>query len=105
RCEARPDRLDEDGARLRTRKKTEFLITCFDPGILWDDYGVREDIVVYYFPRADIHELLSSNLLHQVIKGTFKDHLVSWVNEYLLLEHGEKQANAIIHAIDRRYKI
>jgi hypothetical protein len=31
------------------------------------------------FPRADIHELLSPDLLHQVIKGIFKDHLVQWV--------------------------
>ncbi|KAJ6617216.1 hypothetical protein B0H10DRAFT_2033935 [Mycena sp. CBHHK59/15] len=46
-CEAHPDRLDEDGARLRTRTKTDALIRCFDPGILWDDYGVRADIVCH----------------------------------------------------------
>ncbi|KAJ7241483.1 hypothetical protein B0H12DRAFT_1236970 [Mycena haematopus] len=103
-CDARPDDLDVEGARLRTRTKTETLIMCFDPGILWDDYGVRADIVPFTneFPRADIHELLSSDLLHQVIKGTFKDHLVSWVNEYLHLEHGEKRALEIIQDIDRR---
>ncbi|KAF7328163.1 hypothetical protein MVEN_02573800 [Mycena venus] len=103
-CDARPDHLDTDSARLRTRTKTEALIECFDPGILWDDYGVRADIVPFTndFPRADIHELLSADLLHQVIKGTFKDHLVSWVNEYLHLEHGEKRALEIIQDIDRR---
>ncbi|KAJ7195095.1 hypothetical protein GGX14DRAFT_321206, partial [Mycena pura] len=53
------------------------------------------------FPRADIHELLSSDLLHQVIKGTFKDHIVTWINEYLVLEHGEKRALEIIQDIDR----
>ncbi|KAF8274732.1 hypothetical protein EI94DRAFT_1768565 [Lactarius quietus] len=37
------------------------------------------------FPRANIHELLLPELLHQVIKGTFKDHLVNWVMEYLEL--------------------
>jgi hypothetical protein len=47
--------------------------------------------------------LMSCDLLHQVIKGTFKDHLVSWVNEYLHLEHGEKRALEIIQDIDRRY--
>jgi Plavaka transposase len=57
------------------------------------------------FPRADIHELLSPDLLHQVIKGTFKDHLVTWVNEYLLEEHGEAQGLDIIADIDRRYVI
>ncbi|KAJ6609298.1 hypothetical protein B0H10DRAFT_2166369 [Mycena sp. CBHHK59/15] len=103
-CEAHPDHLDAEGARLRTKTKTDTLIMCFDPGILWDDYGIRSDIVPYThdFPRADIHELLSSDLLHQVIKGTFKDHLVAWVNEYLFLEHGEARALEIIQDIDRR---
>jgi hypothetical protein len=41
------------------------------------------------FPRADIHELLSPDLLHQLIKGTFKDHLVTWVEEYLVAKHGK----------------
>jgi hypothetical protein len=40
------------------------------------------------FPHANIHELLSLDLLHQVIKGTFKDHIVMWVNQYLMEEHG-----------------
>ncbi|KAJ7800738.1 hypothetical protein B0H14DRAFT_3784803 [Mycena olivaceomarginata] len=103
-CEAHPDDLDADGARLRTRSKTEALIMCFDPGILWEDYSVRADIVPFTndFPRADIHELLSCDLLHQVIKGTFKDHIVSWVNEYLHNAHGEKRALEIIQDIDRR---
>ncbi|KAJ7238115.1 hypothetical protein B0H12DRAFT_1204309 [Mycena haematopus] len=103
-CEAFPNNLDAVGARLRTRTKTEALIMCFDPGILWDDYGVRADVIPFTngFPRADIHEILSSDLLHQVIKGTFKDHLVSWVNEYLHNTHGEKRALEIIQDIDRR---
>ncbi|KAJ7084139.1 hypothetical protein C8R44DRAFT_903496 [Mycena epipterygia] len=103
-CDAHPDHLDAPGARLRTKTKTEALIRCFDPGILWDEYGVRSDVVPFTagFPRADIHELLSSDLLHQVIKGTFKDHIVTWINEYLHLEHGEKRALEIIQDIDRR---
>jgi len=55
------------------------------------------------FPRADIHELLSPDLLHQVIKGTFKDHLVTWIENYLLLAHGEARSNEILDDIDRRY--
>jgi hypothetical protein len=43
------------------------------------------------------------DLLHQVIKGTFKNHLVMWVNEYLYKEYGEARANAIIEDIDHRY--
>lgn len=54
------------------------------------------------FPRADIHEMLTPDLLHQLIKGTFKDHLVTWVGEYLALEHGDKRANEILDDIDRR---
>ncbi|PSR75740.1 hypothetical protein PHLCEN_2v8924, partial [Hermanssonia centrifuga] len=54
------------------------------------------------FPRADIHELLSPDILHQVIKGTFKDHLVAWVGEYLGLVHGTTRAAAIIADIGHR---
>ncbi|KAG2058792.1 hypothetical protein BDR06DRAFT_980193 [Suillus hirtellus] len=39
------------------------------------------------FPHADIHQLLSFDLLHQLIKGTFKDHLVDWVVKYLRITH------------------
>ncbi|KAJ6563752.1 hypothetical protein B0H10DRAFT_2445344 [Mycena sp. CBHHK59/15] len=88
---------------LCTKTTTDALIMCFDPGILWDDYGIRSDVVPFThdFPRADIHELIGSDLLHQVIKGSFKDHLITWVNEYLVLHHGEKHALEIIQDIDR----
>ena len=54
------------------------------------------------FPRADIHKLLTSDLLHQAIKGAFKDHLVAWVEDYLRLVHGPSKANSILDDIDRR---
>lgn len=54
------------------------------------------------FPRADIYELLTCDLLHQAIKGVFKDHLVEWVEEYLKIIHGSTKAEKILDEIDRR---
>ncbi|KAJ8080890.1 hypothetical protein PM082_017725 [Marasmius tenuissimus] len=103
-CHSKPVELDDHNALPRTRDTHEYMDDIFDPGILWDEYGYRSDVLpfTYYFPRADIHELLSPDLLHQVIKGTFKDHLVTWINQWLVLEHGETRGNAIIKDIDRR---
>ena len=46
RCDARPDNLDAPGARRRTHETTDFLLSAWDPGILWTDFGVRADLVV-----------------------------------------------------------
>ncbi|KAF7319658.1 C2H2-type domain-containing protein [Mycena chlorophos] len=80
---------DLDGP-LGTRRNQEFtndMIDAFDgdPKQLWENYGINTDVIPFTndFPRADIHEMLSPDLLHQLIKGTFKDHLVEWVGEYL----------------------
>ncbi len=54
------------------------------------------------FPRADIHELLAPDLLHQIIKGTFKDHVVDWVERYIKENNVKAQAERILADIDRR---
>lgn len=46
--------------------------------------------------------MISGGLLHQVIKGAFKDHLVTWVGEFLRIEHGERRAAEIVDEIGRR---
>jgi hypothetical protein len=43
------------------------------------------------------------DLLHQIIKGTFKDHLVDWVSEYLFIPHSDAQAKKILDDIDKWY--
>ncbi len=53
-----------------------------------------------HFPQADIHEILTSDLFHQVIKGSHKDHLVEWVPMYLELMVGKSQAKVIMDNID-----
>ncbi|KAH9029736.1 hypothetical protein EDB84DRAFT_1562744 [Lactarius hengduanensis] len=103
-CDATPDKLDSGTGHRRTHEKTDYLIDNFSPGVLWDAFGIYKDVVpfTHSFPRADIHELIAPDLLHQVIKGVFKDHLVAWVGDYLHRVYRESRALEIIGDIDRR---
>ncbi|KAG1843999.1 hypothetical protein C8R48DRAFT_750910 [Suillus tomentosus] len=85
--------LDGNGL-LRCREQTDLLVQELQYRQLWYEYSVVEDVMLFTndFARADIHELLSPNILHQIIKGTFKDHLVDWVGEYLEHVHGRSIA-------------
>ncbi|KAH9952265.1 hypothetical protein BGW80DRAFT_1261011 [Lactifluus volemus] len=66
----------------RTGALTDQLVQLLDLKTLWDQYGINNDIIV--------------------IKGAFKDHLVTWVCSYLRLIHSESQGDAIIDDIDRQ---
>ncbi|KAF9489985.1 hypothetical protein BDN71DRAFT_1484635 [Pleurotus eryngii] len=48
------------------------------------------------FPCADIHGMLSMDLLHQVIKGTFKDHLVDRVVDHINAKNTPTDAARIL---------
>ncbi|KAG6818873.1 hypothetical protein H0H93_000723 [Arthromyces matolae] len=103
-CTAPPNNLDEGDAVPRRHEHTATLLSQASMKELWDDYGIVGDLVPFTdtFPRADIHELLTPDLLHQAIKGTFKDHIVEWVNEYIYEVNTKREADKIMADIDRR---
>ncbi|KAG2101879.1 uncharacterized protein F5147DRAFT_746938 [Suillus discolor] len=104
-CLADPKDLDSGQPCLHRREEhTELLVDQLTCKQLWFKYGIIGDLIPFTndFPHADIHELLSPDLLHQIIEGTFKDHLVDWVEEYLTITHGAHHAAEIMDDIDRR---
>ncbi|KAF8262141.1 hypothetical protein EI94DRAFT_1773267 [Lactarius quietus] len=103
-CDALPGALEGPGSHRCSHEKMDLLIKTYDSRVLWDDFGVWHNIVPFtcFFPHADIHELLAPDLLHQIIKGVFKDHLVEWVLVYLKLMHGAKRSLEMIEDIDHR---
>ncbi|KAG2106772.1 uncharacterized protein F5147DRAFT_746201 [Suillus discolor] len=104
-CLANRKDLDGDQPCLhRHEAHTELLVEQLTHKQAWDEYGIIANVVPFTndFPRADIHELLSPDILHQIIKGTFKDHLVDWVGDYLQVTHGARHVAEIMDDIDRR---
>ncbi|KAF7333067.1 hypothetical protein MVEN_02371300 [Mycena venus] len=91
----------------RCAEHTDALLEGCTLKELWDDFGIVGDIIPFTadFPRADIHELISMDLLHQIIKGTFKDHIVDWVEEYIRATNDNADAERILADIDRRIAI
>ncbi|KAJ7932345.1 hypothetical protein B0H13DRAFT_2518823 [Mycena leptocephala] len=106
RCLSPADDLDHPSGR-RSHEHTDALLEACTLKELWDDFGIVGDLIPFTagFPRADIHELISMDLLHQVIKGTFKDHVVEWVEEYIRGTHEKAEADKILADIDRRIAV
>ncbi|KAH9029816.1 hypothetical protein EDB85DRAFT_2074389 [Lactarius pseudohatsudake] len=102
-CTAHRDDLETLGTP-RSREQTDALRELLGLGELWRLYGVVGDVEPFIddFPCADVYELLSPDLLHQIIKGTFKDHLVHWVTAYVRRKHPGAPGKVILDDIDRR---
>ncbi|KIL54002.1 hypothetical protein M378DRAFT_93272, partial [Amanita muscaria Koide BX008] len=92
-CDVSADSLEVEGER-RTHEHTEALMEAFNEKTLWFDYGIIPGIMPFTagFPRANIHKLIAPDILHQVIKGTFKDHLATWVEQYINKVYTKREA-------------
>ncbi|ETW82490.1 hypothetical protein HETIRDRAFT_316844 [Heterobasidion irregulare TC 32-1] len=95
----------DDAGDPRFHAHTHQLRETFDSETLWYTYGAVENVIMNFFPHADIYELITPNLLHQLIKGTFKDHLMTWIQDYFELTHGLTEAKKILDNIDRRIAV
>ncbi|KAH8984072.1 hypothetical protein EDB86DRAFT_3066193 [Lactarius hatsudake] len=101
-CTAPKDELETLG-HPRSSEHTDAIQELLGLGELWNIYGIVGDVkFTNDFPRACVYELLSPDLLHQLIKGTFKDHLVQWVTVYIRRKHRGAPGKAILDDIDRR---
>ncbi|XP_006454911.1 hypothetical protein AGABI2DRAFT_148229 [Agaricus bisporus var. bisporus H97] len=65
-----------------------------------DDYGIDSKIVVSVISSCS--QILATNQGNVSPSRSFKDHLVTWVGEYLEIQEGKVKAATIMDDIDRR---
>ena len=123
-CTAQRTNLDNPPTKPtdRTKELHEVIGLHCSAKSQWEDWGIVADSVVRAssprlriarslllrnlqpftndFPHSDsIHELIAPDILHQLIKGAFKDHFVTWVEQFVKSLPGGAEKLA---QIDRR---
>ncbi|GLB37949.1 hypothetical protein LshimejAT787_0410000 [Lyophyllum shimeji] len=93
-------------AGVRNARHWQRILTMIKPQF----HDLRNTPISYKKPSLmrsrssgmDMELSRTSSLSPLISPGTFKDHLVLWVGEYLELVHGKSRANEILADIDRR---
>ena len=84
RCNVMPnDRGECTDAPLRTAQSVRFTLYQQQNGedpLEFEDEGLREVFSPFWadLPHCDIFQCITPDILHQLHKGAFKDHLVKW---------------------------
>ncbi|KAF7363212.1 hypothetical protein MVEN_00674000 [Mycena venus] len=88
-CRVKPnERGDHQEHELRDVRETLYLMQRQQKGekdSAFEDDGIRAVYPPFWanLPHSDIFQSFTPDLLHQLHKGVFKDHLVSWCTEII----------------------
>ncbi|KAJ3563932.1 hypothetical protein NP233_g8618 [Leucocoprinus birnbaumii] len=89
----------------RSLEHTVQALETYELAKLWKEYGLIGDVIPFAedFPCANIYELITPDILRQLVKGTFKDHLVTWVEEYITRHNPDgRNTEKILDDINQR---